>query len=134
MGNISPPQTLGSSEPVPLTFLYRSAVNLQIVFYSDAEGMTPIPASGGGTATLTYTRQSAAFEGPTTRAVRIPLPESNFDGGSMADVPGATLVAAGLGGGAASIIVRATSVSGPAGPPVALSYRIHADAETRGGS
>ena len=126
MGNVSAPQALASSTPVELTFTHRGAVNVQIVFYTDAAGMVFV-AAGLGTATLTVTRQTSGYEGESTAptVANVPLPVSDIVGGTKALVSGATLQGFGLGGGANRILLTATVIVGGGG---ATHYRLMADA------
>ena len=126
MGNVSAPQALASSTPVELTFTTRGAVNVQIVFYTDAAGTVPVDA-GLGTATLTVTRQSVGYEGASAAPTlaNVPMPVSDIVGGVKTLVPGAELQAFGLGGGANRVIATATAVVGGGG---ATHYRLMADA------
>lgn len=126
MGNVSAPQLLASSTPVELTFTHRGAVNVQIVFYTDAAGTLPVDA-GLGTATLTTTRQTVGYEGDSVSPTlaNVPMPVSDFVGGVKSLVPGGTLSGFGLGGGANRIFLTATVVVGGGG---ATHYRLMADA------
>lgn len=104
-------------------------VNIQIRFFSDADGLVTI-AGPTGSATLTVTHSATMWRGTQREPVRIDNGanvDSAFDMTAIAAAPDGEWQPIDLGGGASSIVVTPSVIVSGA----AVSYSIVVDAEVR---
>ena len=128
MALMSAPILVADSTAVSFPFrLQRSAVSIQVRFYTDAEGLAEMGTRGTGTRDVTVTNTSTGYEGPfKAPVVVVPSFVSNIDGGVLAAMVSETWYELDLGSGLGEVtVVAVPNVDAPG----SLTYRIIVDAE-----
>lgn len=124
MALMSPPILVAAATAVTFSFSgYRSNVNVQVRFYTDAEGLVPL-AIGTGSRDLTATNTSSAFQGSIVSPGTEETFVSNIDGGTLTAAVDGTWYELGLGGSMQNITLAAAA---NVNPGTAVSYRIFVD-------
>jgi hypothetical protein len=121
---MSPPIAVAAATAVKFTFSqYRSLVNAQVRFYTDAAGLLPL-AVGTGSRDITATNTAEAFEGPFTSPGTAETIVSGINGGTIVGAVDGTWYELDLGGGMQNVtLAAAANVT----PGTAVSYRIFVD-------
>lgn len=108
----------------------HDSVNVQIRFFSDAEGLVPI-APGAGSATLTATHEATMMRGTPISPELIDSGAqvlSAFSSGAIVGAAAATWQELALGGGTATVTITPSAL---VLPPGAVTYSIVIDTEGR---
>lgn len=125
MALMSPPIAVANADVVRYEFkTYRDSVNVQVVFYSDANGTVQI-AGGTGLRDITAENEAEAFEGQFAD----PGPEQQFlsgmEKGSLLGAVDGRWYELLLGGGMQNVLLSAVANVNPGG---AVTYRLIVDA------
>ena len=119
MSIASPPQVLAFTGPLEFRFASRKAVKVQVRFYEDAAGTIEI-AYGTGTRDVVATTTDLVIDLTTDYSAEI---ESAYAGGAKL-LTGGTWTEFEFADGAVRAAFACSGGANPAGPPVALSYRV----------
>lgn len=121
MALMSPPIAVASAALVRFSFRqFRSSVNVQVVFYSDAEGTAQI-AGGTGLRDVTAYNESDAFEGPFTDRTAQQSFVSTIDEGTLLGMVDLRWYQLFLGAGMQNVLLSGAVNVNPGG---AVTYRI----------
>lgn len=124
---MSPPIAVADATPVHFSFrLWKPSCNVQIRFFTDAEGTIEVGTLGTGQRDLTVTNTASAYEGPfsdpTARATFV----SNLTNGVIANVVDGKWIEVPFGSGMGNMTIVAAADSNPIG---SATYRVIAEVE-----
>lgn len=129
MAIMSPPILVAAATPINFVLRRRLvAVNIQVRFYTDADGLVEVGTRGTGSRDITATNISSAFEGVFGNPTRVvPNIVSDLENGTVTAMVDGKWIELLLGGaGLGQLTIAAATNTNPAG---ATSYRIIVDAE-----
>lgn len=105
------------------------AVNVQIRFFTDADGLVPI-APGTGSATLTSTSDAVAYRSPRSAGERVPVSgdrvQSHWVSAAIVGAVGGTWNVMDLGAGTDTLTITPSVIVPPGG---AVTYSIGFDCD-----
>lgn len=128
MALMSDPIAVADATPTTFKFSnFRSSVNVQVRFYTDADGRVELTPRGTGSRDIVATNTSAAYSGGPIRPTEV-IREfvSDINNGSLTAAADGKWYELTLGGGMGQV----TLTSAPSTTPgTAVTYRVFADAE-----
>lgn len=126
MALMSPPIANADATAVTFTFAqYRTSVNVQVRFYTDAAGTAEMGTRGTGTRDVTATNTSTAYEGNFANPGTTQPFVSDIDNGTIAAMVSEEWNEISLGGGMQNVTLVATV---DVDAPGSVVYRIIVDA------
>jgi hypothetical protein len=128
MAVMSPPLAVADATPVNFSFrLWKSSVNVQLRFYTDADGTVEVGTRGTGQRDVTATNTTSAYEGPfSDPALVVPSLVSDINGGTITNMVDGKWYEIELGSGMGQLTLAAVSDVDPVG---SVTYRVIAEAE-----
>lgn len=130
MALMSDPIAVADATPATFKFPnFRSSVNAQVRFYTDAGGLTEISPRGTGSRNVVATTTSAAYSGDATRPTEtIREFVSDIDNGTLTAAEDGKWYVLSLGSGLGQVtLAAAANVT----PGTAVTYRVFVDSEGR---
>jgi hypothetical protein len=131
MALMSPPIAVADATPVLFSFSgYRTSCNVQVRFYTDADGIVSLSPLGTGSRALAFTNTSSAFEGAFADPGTEETFNSNINGSAVAAAVDGTWYKVDLLAGLQNLtIASAANVT----PGTAVTYRIIVDVQGSSG-
>lgn len=124
---MSAPIAVASATAYKFSFAgYQASVNVQVKFYTDAAGTTPLAPLGTGSRDITATNTSTAFEGQFRNPTPTQTFDSTIDDGTITGAVDGRWYEIPLGSGMQNVtLVAVANVT----PGTAVSYRLIVDTQ-----